>query len=483
MGIKGFKDKDGNIQKYDINALDTSFTAEVGQMLIVESVDENGYPNGFSVGESVDNLIKNTDYATSGKPGIIKPAYGLFVSSENLYVAKAGQGDIAKKTNGYNPITPVDLDYAVKVGMTTNALGWTDEEKQSARDLIGASDSGVEITNGDPTKSNTVLTLNPNSEKINLYTAEETDEKLKDLGTVEITSGDPTVDNTVMTLNPDAEDINLYTAEEIDEKVTEINSEINNLKEAGTVEVTGGEPTRESTVMTIDLNSEEVHIYTAEEIDNMFLNFSSEGCGNVVKDKREWQLIRTIIIPEDVSTDTSGVTWKTNGDGTEVRGFSFNVDENGNNFSYDDIMIVGTGGYIASGESSASTNFGSESKFVNCYRMGVPSAATYQNIIYEFNRKSEHIYYPTLKTNTQYAQNWGNNLHGIGNVVVANNKSGIIFDSVYLAQHQGGFKPGTVLKVYGRNVLGNVIFNVPGYTKEEIDAMFAALVNGNEVAY
>ena len=189
MSVKGFKRKDGTIEKYDINALDTSFTAEIGQVLIVESIDENGHPNGFSV---------------------------------------------------------VDQP------------------------------SGVEITSSTPEKEGTVLTVNPNSEKINLYTAEETDAKLKDLGTVEITSGDPTVGNTVMTLNPDAEDINLYTAEEIDEKVTEINSEISNLKESGAVEVTSGEPTRENTVMTIDLNSEEVNIYTAEEIDAMFGSYVTD---------------------------------------------------------------------------------------------------------------------------------------------------------------------------------------------------------------
>ena len=183
MNIKGFKDANGNIQKYDINALATPFTAEVGQVLVVESVDENGHPNGFSV---------------------------------------------------------VDQP------------------------------SGVEITSSTPQKEGTVLTVNPNSEKINLYTSEEVDEKMAALGTVEITGGDPVVDNTVMTLNPDADDINLYTAEEIDSKVEEINSEINNLKEAGTVEVTSGEPTKESTVMTIDLNSEEVEIYTKEEIDAMF---------------------------------------------------------------------------------------------------------------------------------------------------------------------------------------------------------------------
>lgn len=90
MSIKGYKDANGNIQKYDINSLDAPFTAEVGQVLVVESVDENGYPNGFSVGDQ---------------------------------------------------------------------------------------SSGIEITDGEPTKASTVMTLNPNAEEVKLYTAEEIDAK------------------------------------------------------------------------------------------------------------------------------------------------------------------------------------------------------------------------------------------------------------------------------------------------------------------
>ena len=86
MSIKGYKDANGNIQKYDINSLDAPFTAEVGQVLVVESVDENGYPNSFSV-----------------------------------------------------------IDQA----------------------------NGVEITDGEPTKESTVMTVNPNAEEVNICTEED----------------------------------------------------------------------------------------------------------------------------------------------------------------------------------------------------------------------------------------------------------------------------------------------------------------------
>lgn len=47
-------------------------------------------------------------------------------------------------------------------------------------------------------------------------------------GTVEITSGEPEKENTVLTINPEAEEVNIYTAEEIDEKLSKINNSSSN---------------------------------------------------------------------------------------------------------------------------------------------------------------------------------------------------------------------------------------------------------------
>lgn len=216
MSIKGYKDANGNIQKYDINSLDAPFTAEVGQVLVVESVDENGYPNGFSVidqangvevtpgnpekentiltvnpdapeirmytADDVDEgFVKKTDIATKSTAGIAriygtgdKDAPGVGLTGNNILgIVRAKEEEINQKINASKPIVPSTLDYAVKSGLTTNALEWTEEEKQSARDLIGASDSGVEITDGEPTKESTVMTLNPNAEEVNLCTEED----------------------------------------------------------------------------------------------------------------------------------------------------------------------------------------------------------------------------------------------------------------------------------------------------------------------
>ena len=48
----------------------------------------------------------------------------------------------------------------------------------------------------------------------------------------------------------------------------------------GLVEITDGEPTKESTVMTLNPNAEEVHLYTAEEIDAKLQNLPSGEGGN-----------------------------------------------------------------------------------------------------------------------------------------------------------------------------------------------------------
>ena len=49
-------------------------------------------------------------------------------------------------------------------------------------------------------------------------------------GVVEVTSDKPTHEETVMTINPNAEEIHVYTAEEVDEKISKLSEEIDDLK-------------------------------------------------------------------------------------------------------------------------------------------------------------------------------------------------------------------------------------------------------------
>lgn len=61
------------------------------------------------------DYIKNTDYATSSKAGIMRPANGLFVSGNTgaVLIAKASTAQIDARTDNYYPIVSSNLAYAV----------------------------------------------------------------------------------------------------------------------------------------------------------------------------------------------------------------------------------------------------------------------------------------------------------------------------------------------------------------------------------
>ena len=91
----------------------------------------------------IDNTlyVKFTDYATANKAGIVKTnaSLGIAVGDHgDIRIQPAYRADILAKTNGYKPIVPNTLDYAVKVGITTNTETLTDEEKASACEWLGA---------------------------------------------------------------------------------------------------------------------------------------------------------------------------------------------------------------------------------------------------------------------------------------------------------------------------------------------------------
>lgn len=89
------------------------------------------------------NYVKNTDYATSLKGGVVKnggSGWGVAIRDEGIpYVCMATDAEIDGKTSPYKPITPRNLEYAVKsVGdgyyatedavFEKGSFGWTDFE-------------------------------------------------------------------------------------------------------------------------------------------------------------------------------------------------------------------------------------------------------------------------------------------------------------------------------------------------------------------
>ena len=90
----------------------------------------------------LDEYVKNTDYAAQGKPGVVNVdptnfGIGAYPTSGILYITPASEAQIDAKTHERRPITPSNLDYAVKKGLADNKLEWTDDEKKAAREQIG----------------------------------------------------------------------------------------------------------------------------------------------------------------------------------------------------------------------------------------------------------------------------------------------------------------------------------------------------------
>lgn len=86
------------------------------------------------------DYVKNTDYGSHEKAGIYKllSGSGIWKNSDNaLYISSATNADIDSKKSNYKPIVPLTLDYAIKVGLTTNTETLTEEEKTAIQNWLG----------------------------------------------------------------------------------------------------------------------------------------------------------------------------------------------------------------------------------------------------------------------------------------------------------------------------------------------------------
>ena len=96
------------------------------------------------------DYVKNTDYATDKKGGVIKTdtRYGTRVVDGILDICAANANVIDGRTPITNPLYSVsvynrhpivagNLDYAVKAALSNSKLEWTGEEKAAAIDLLG----------------------------------------------------------------------------------------------------------------------------------------------------------------------------------------------------------------------------------------------------------------------------------------------------------------------------------------------------------
>ena len=85
--------------------------------------------------------VGSTDYGSNEKPGLVQgyTPYGIYANPNTgiISIVGASYEEIDAKSNGYRPITPKNLDYAVKSALTTNTITLTDEEKAAVRAWLG----------------------------------------------------------------------------------------------------------------------------------------------------------------------------------------------------------------------------------------------------------------------------------------------------------------------------------------------------------
>ena len=96
-----------------------------------------------------DANLKLSDWATKNTAGvvIVNADKGIGRANEHptLELQAASAGEIDKKASLYKPIVPKQLDYAVKVGITTNTETLTPEEQARAQEWLGINDSLLEL--------------------------------------------------------------------------------------------------------------------------------------------------------------------------------------------------------------------------------------------------------------------------------------------------------------------------------------------------
>ncbi len=138
-------------------------------------------PMGGGTADLTD-YVKKTDYATKDKAGVIKVTnndFGLTVESDGaLKTSYASKANLRDKTSPHKPVTPYVLDYAVKVGLTTNTETLTDEEKVSAYNWLGINALAIPNVISGGEKSLTVNDVSPLAHKCSLRLVSDTYEEI-----------------------------------------------------------------------------------------------------------------------------------------------------------------------------------------------------------------------------------------------------------------------------------------------------------------
>ncbi len=106
-----------------------------------------------------EEYVKKTDFADkNGTPGVlrIKPGYGISsgrygstspTSGDTIMIVTASNGEIRKRESVFKPITPSNIDYAVKVALTEPNIAWSESEKNELKTLLGLNSQTAVVEN------------------------------------------------------------------------------------------------------------------------------------------------------------------------------------------------------------------------------------------------------------------------------------------------------------------------------------------------
>lgn len=133
--------------------------------VVLNADDVGALPNTTKIPTKTSDLtndsgyVKNTDYADDSKFGVVKTNYNYGIQTENgvLYINRASAAQIMAR-HQWAPITPKNLDLALKLGMCDGVgEAWTEDEQKSARarmgiDLSNKADKIEVIENADVTE-------------------------------------------------------------------------------------------------------------------------------------------------------------------------------------------------------------------------------------------------------------------------------------------------------------------------------------------
>lgn len=107
-------------------------------------IDLSGYITDVQINSTsvVSGGVANIPIVANNVAGVVVGDGGIrginFFSSGNPYIVRAIDTEVTAKTSGFKPLTPINIDLAVKTGLTTNTLSFDSTEKGAACDLIGA---------------------------------------------------------------------------------------------------------------------------------------------------------------------------------------------------------------------------------------------------------------------------------------------------------------------------------------------------------